>query len=1288
MKSFSDFGKQLNEAKATYTIKDSEGNIKHAGTDKDIAYKTHKSLNAKEPGHKLYKNGVSCLAEVLSKDDDAGEWISDFVKSDDPKFAGKSAAKRKEMALAAYYAKQNEEVDLEEAHKINDKVEIIKGSSKGTTGHIGEIRHGLYKGAPKTYTVYHGEHGAIQVSKEHIRKLKEDISIDEASRAETGELFKSLVDRAHASSEAGNHTQAKRHLANAQTARYGILAKHMNKHQASFDKYKELKHSYTNSDEPVREETLDELSKNTLGMYVKKAARDAAHKSAMAQAYSQNFDKSIDMDRIANRRKKGIDKAVNKLTSEEAEELDELSNKLLNRYSKKAEKEAGKNFMAADRAQDRGNYDKAQTHMDKADKRASGVYRAQSKIKEETMTEEHMVHVDTGEKYGKVSHPKDIEHVRSGIEKHGAIFAGNTDKGIVFKFKNAQSAIDFKNHTNKSPHKSMYADLTEAVQIDEISKDTLSSYAHKAFAQGNDLHQDLSYMRGNKATDAERKAIRDKISKRNSGVIKAAQKLNKEDMELNEDAYDTGYSHGGVGKPKSNPHTPGTKSHKHYEDGYDQGESDKETNEAVDTVKRDEKGKVIAWSHEGDWQKMSTKNKQGSGKAANLAGKAMQKTKQLSKEEVEELDEASIKLFMGKYQVWHKGQKVAAYNSKTDAQDHVNSLKEEVEEDINESAWGRDKMSSLRQAHDRHMEKALAANKAGDDTAVKTHQRKMQMIQGKMQKLKQNEEVELGEECEILLGEAAHTDVAVVKAKYKQNEDDNRHTENAELLAKHFGSKSDQNKVAKAKAYRDRNGGYSGDAEGRMHSNLAHEVHSKLYHHIKEEVEELDELSKGTLKSYVGKAVQSHGSNRVIANMAWDKSEKPGDLLDKLGHKSLKDSKKRSIGIAKAVDKLTKEEVEELDELSKATLGSYVKKAAGTAAGNARAAGNAMPTSQKMYGHENKVTKRLVGVSKAVSKLTKEEVEEFMQTEAYDQLDELDKKTLGNYVKKAHDQLLKHTGSVNMKFGRGDKDAVSYSLDKTALRKTANRNKGMDQAISRLTKEENLDELSKATLGSYINAAKADVYDNIRTGQDNNSSHLVAAANKQRNKGIKLATKRLSKEEVEELDELSKSTLGSYVKKASEQGKRAAVSANQSKHTASDAMDSGNSRLYDLHANNYRYSKNLEKKRDAGVDKAVNKLTKEDTMLTYSEFMAQLAESKADDLKDKLAADREARLNNYDYSKEKDTKKSPIQKVKGHSYGAGEEEGDDEEGTTKTVKPAAEKRGRGRPAGSKSGARV
>jgi hypothetical protein len=48
------------------------------------------------------------INEVLSKDASAGDWIHDFVHSKNPKFAGKSTAERKKMALGAYYGAQKE----------------------------------------------------------------------------------------------------------------------------------------------------------------------------------------------------------------------------------------------------------------------------------------------------------------------------------------------------------------------------------------------------------------------------------------------------------------------------------------------------------------------------------------------------------------------------------------------------------------------------------------------------------------------------------------------------------------------------------------------------------------------------------------------------------------------------------------------------------------------------------------------------------------------------------------------------------------------------------------------------------------------------------------------------------------------------------------------------------------------------------------------------------------------------------------------------------------------------
>jgi hypothetical protein len=59
------------------------------------------------------------LQEVLSKDASAGDWISDFVHSENPKFAGKSKEKRKQMALAAYYAQRNEEVEQIDELKLH-----------------------------------------------------------------------------------------------------------------------------------------------------------------------------------------------------------------------------------------------------------------------------------------------------------------------------------------------------------------------------------------------------------------------------------------------------------------------------------------------------------------------------------------------------------------------------------------------------------------------------------------------------------------------------------------------------------------------------------------------------------------------------------------------------------------------------------------------------------------------------------------------------------------------------------------------------------------------------------------------------------------------------------------------------------------------------------------------------------------------------------------------------------------------------------------------------------------
>jgi len=60
-------------------------------------------------------------------------------------------------------------------------------------------------------------------------------------------------------------------------------------------------------------------------------------------------------------------------------------------------------------------------------------------------------------------------------------------------------------------------------------------------------------------------------------------------------------------------------------------------NEDKMTTQKDKNGKLISFKYEGDWKK-STEKKEGSGKAANLAGQAMQKMQQAN-EEVEQIEE-------------------------------------------------------------------------------------------------------------------------------------------------------------------------------------------------------------------------------------------------------------------------------------------------------------------------------------------------------------------------------------------------------------------------------------------------------------------------------------------------------------------------------------------------------------------------------------------------------------------------------------------------------------------------
>ena len=105
--------------------------------------------------------------------------------------------------------------------------------------------------------------------------------------------------------------------------------------------------------------------------------------------------------------------------------------------------------------------------------------------------------------------------------------------------------------------------------------------------------------------------------------------------------------------------------------------------------------------------------------------------------------------------------------------------------------------------------------------------------------------------------------------------------------------------------------------------------------------------------------------------------------------------------------------------------------------------------------------------------------------EGYEPIEELSRRTLGNYAKVAmadrEDKIMraKRHADVGHEYkNRGDRESADLMFDRAAdfNRRASNRKDGAVKAINKLAKEETeINELSKATLGRYIKAASGDL---------------------------------------------------------------------------------------------------------------------------------------------------------------------------------------------------------------------
>ena len=276
---------------------------------------------------------------------------------------------------------------------------------------------------------------------------------------------------------------------------------------------------------------------------------------------------------------------------------------------------------------------------------------------------------------------------------------------------------------------------------------------------------------------------------------------------------------------------------------------------------------------------------------------------------------------------------------------------------------------------------------------------------------------------------------------------------------------------------------------------------------------------------------------------------------------------------------------EQLDELGKGTLGSYIKKAAGDVDDTGYAQAHdihrlkAQPSHAQYVRdrHQSRLDKRHKGIERATDRLTKE-----------DQLDELSKDTLDSYhdkSKKARDSIVTNHEYVSDK-GKRDLGKRQGGIE------------AAKRALDRKDELSNESSMTESTATKYIKSRLRDMaIDCNERGDLSGENSINNVINLLSKKGVSAAYNFAEKidsyigkpilyiiqSEMErnEINELSKDTLGNYVKKAS----RDAGEWHAMKDELRDRLPSQSA-----------YSRKKMDKRHQGIDRAVDRLTKEDQL--------------------------------------------------------------------------------------------
>jgi hypothetical protein len=496
---------------------------------------------------------------------------------------------------------------------------------------------------------------------------------------------------------------------------------------------------------------------------------------------------------------------------------------------------------------------------------------------------------------------------------------------------------------------------------------------------------------------------------------------------------------------------------------------------------------------------------------------------------------------------------------------------------------------------------------------------------------------------------------------------------------------------------------------------------AKLRAMKKEEVEQIDEVEKATggLKDACWKGYTAVGmkmkNGKKVPNCVPEETEldekmdlakaSMGDVIKdfkksdapQFAGKSVEKRREMAIAAKLEADRGVKEEVEQIDELSKSTLGSYVKKASTNARINSmiskdfdhKAMTARKPSTRDAYyglssKHKTKAWKRTDNVAKAVDRLTKEEVKPSKPP-----FDAPYKKTAGDIKDKSgavHTAAsrAKHLAKTGMKKQEPVKEGVIGTLAGGILgglaggplglaagaylghkaQQAANNAKEVNKKLKKEVDEDKYDRMLSSMLkGKSGERLLKKHSDEVKKTKDIESGKTLNKLVK-KNPGVlkthSAAVKRDKKiygEEVEQIDELSFNTLASYASKVDQKDKQPLSKKRQAGYNSAAERMSQKAQTADL--------KKWGKISDSVEYNFDNEGNLMPNPVSFKEFLSQLDEIKMADL--------------------------PSRKVSGRGYGTEyykKEAEKDKSGYDDEKKEKSEvKRGRGRPVGSASGAR-